>query len=444
VKTAALIDLKDTRRPAYRETAGTFGSTMDSEGMTGHLISRLKARMINVPVVHLGYISGLLARAGYRVSFYKDCNIRGEQLVIIASSIVCYREEVQAAARIKAQNPGCQVGFTGAFASIKPEIFLEEADFVLAGEAELVLDSALRQGLELEGVISTQGKADCAALPYPDWRPFPVHEYAYWPMLTRKPFLPILASRGCPYSCDYCAYTANSSRYFLRETADVINEIEQLQNTFGLRSLLFRDPCFTASRKATVELLEEILRRGIKLEWACETRTDRLDDDLIRLMARAGCRALNLGVESASTDSLTEVGRKTPAQAQSEAALRSCERHGIKVSAFYIVGFPADTEASILETIRLSQELNTFTAQFCVLTPYPNTVLHERLKDRITAQDWQEFTEYEPVMRLDHLSPDQLRELLDRSFREYYKRPQWFAAHWRSLAEALVEGMVYR
>ena len=433
IKSAALIELEEGRGgQAYRETAGTFGSFMEAGGFAGALLSRVKGRLINVPLVYLGALSGLLHQADVTVHYYRGEDIQAEELVILASSTVRHRAELAAAARIKARMPSRRVGFAGALASAKPELFLAHADFVLQGEPDLALDAALKAGGDWVGILRPSPGTSPVSLPRPHWAPFPVQSYGYRPLLPRRPFLPLTASRGCLYDCGYCAYTAVPALYMVRDPGAVVDELEHLIQRHGVRSVLFRDRCFTARREATVALMEEILRRGVRLSWGCETRTDSLDPQLIALMARAGCQLINLGIESPSRQIARAAGRRSPVGEECLEIVRECEGQGMAVSAFYILGFPDDTEASIRETIRFSHRLNSFAAQFTLLTPYPGTVLHGQVKARIHATDWEEFTEYNPVMTLDHLTPGQLKGLLQQASASYYGRLAWIRKHgWR-------------
>jgi len=207
----------------------------------------------------------------------------------------------------------------------------------------------------------------------------------------------------------------------------VVDEIQHHQKTCGVRSFVFRDNIFSINKKKTVELCEEILRRGVRVEFSCETRTDCLTEELLELLYRAGLRAIHLGIESPEDDIVRKNGRKPIQESRQEKIIRICERLGIKVFGFYILGFIQDTPETMQRTIDYAKRLNTCLAQFDIMTPYPGTEYFEEVRDRILTENWKEYTSYHPVMRLDHVDPETLLQFKQKAYREYYFRWRWLA-----------------
>lgn len=437
---ALLVEYEAAGR-AYRETAGTFGSYMASRGVVGGMVTRLKERLVQVPPVYLGAMAGSLHRAGYRVLHSLDGRPpRGEKpaLVIIATSLVRHDEELALAARIRARYPDALVGFAGALASVRPELFSPHGHFVLTGEPDLALAAALSRQLPWSGLIHGRDGGHPADLPPLYWAPFPLRSYSYFPMLPRGRFLPLLASRGCPHACGYCAYTAIPSTHLVLEPGAVVEQIRRLKRDHGVSSVLFRDRCFGADPRATRTLLEALIQADLQVAWACETRPDTLDRQMLTLAARAGCRCVSLGIEAASESALRAAGRHAPSVERGVEAVRQCHEAGLEVAAFYILGLPGERPEDVERTIRLSQRLNTLTAQFTLMTPFPGTSFHEQEKPRITARRPRELTEYEPALALEQITADQLRGLRDRAFRQYYARPAWLWRRGPAVLRALV------
>jgi radical SAM superfamily enzyme YgiQ (UPF0313 family) len=192
-----------------------------------------------------------------------------------------------------------------------------------------------------------------------------------------------------------------------------------------MRAMLFRDPIFTLDRERTADIAEGILKRGYKIRWACETRLDKVDRQLLRLMHSAGLRVMNVGIESVSEEVIRRASRKPVAMDQQEEMIRFCDEIGIRVTAFYMFGMPDDTRQSLTDTIRYSKRLNTHVAQFFVFTPFPGTEYYEMVKDDILEKDWERFDCYTPVFRHNNLSREDILELKERAFVSYYYRPQW-------------------
>ena len=423
----ALIDLKESSQGCNnKDKAGTFGNAMRGEGFFSSLYGMLKRRQVRTPVMHVGYLAAIFRQAGHEVNYYESFP-RNEELLILASSIVGYDEELNFVREVKKERPDVKAGFIGAFATAKPEIFLEGgADFILAGEPEWQAMEISQNGMQPQGVLPPKLIEDLEILPFPDCREFPVNRYVYWPGLKKRPILPMLASRGCSFNCTYCPYMVTQTPKFRAAGAKyVVDEIQYHQKTFGVKSIVFRDIIFSMNKKKTAELCEEILRRGVQVEFSCETRADCLNEELLELLHRAGLRAIHLGIESPEDDIVLKNGRKPIQENHQEKIIRICERLGIKVFGFYILGFIQDTPESMQRTINYAKRLNTYLAQFDIMTPYPGTEYYEEVKGRILTENWKNYTTYHPVMRLDQVTGQEVLRFKQKAYQEYYFRWEW-------------------
>ena len=420
----ALIDLKESAHGCNnKDKAGTFGNASHGEGWISKTYALMKRSQVDVPVVHFGYMAAILRQAGHTVNFY-DSFPKDEEIVILASSIVGYDEELEFVRKIR--KPGRKIGFINAFATAKPEIFLKEADFVIKGEPEASILKLAKNELELKGAIDSPLIYDLESLPFPDWDGFPVHRYGYYPVLKKTPTLSILTSRGCSFDCSYCPYMVTQTEKWRRRSAKhVVDEIEYLIRKYGIRSLVFRDIMYTQSKQRSIEISEEIIRRGIKIEWSCETRADCLEEESLKLLHRSGLRAIHLGIESPEEDIVKKSGRIPIKESQQDKVVRLSKQIGIDIIAFYILGFIHDTPESMSKTIEYAKRLNTPLAQFDVMTPYPGTKFFDQIKDRIVDYDWKKYTSHYPLVKLDHVSHEDVLHFKNRAYREYYLRPSW-------------------
>lgn len=428
----ALIDLNESPQGCNnKDKAGTFGNASHGEDFVARLYAFVKRQQVDVPVIHFGYLAAILRRHGYEVNFY-DSFPKDEEIVIMASSIVGYDEELEFVQKIR--KPGRKIGFINAFATVRPEIFMEYADFVIKGEPEAIIREFAEGKRELQGIMDSPLIYDLESLPFPDWDGFPVHRYGYFPVLRKNPTLSILTSRGCVFDCSYCPYMVTQTEKWRRRGAkNVVDEIEYLVQKYGVRSLVFRDIMYTQSKPRASEISEEILRRDIPIEWSCETRADCLEEDSLRLLHRSGLRAIHLGIESPEDDIVKKSGRLPIKETQQEKIIRFCEKIGIQVIAFYILGFIHDTKASMRQTIQYAKHLNTPLAQFDIMTPYPGTKFAEQIKGRITDFDWKKYTSHYPVVKLDHISHQDVLACKNKAYREYYLRSSWFFKNARKI-----------
>jgi radical SAM superfamily enzyme YgiQ (UPF0313 family) len=155
-------------------------------------------------------------------------------------------------------------------------------------------------------------------------------------------------------------------------------EVEIAVGQFGFRNIYFIDLEFTASPELVKGLCERLLARGVSVRWCCQTRADLVDEPLLRLMKRAGCRLIHYGMESGSPRIIELSGKHTTVEAQ-RAGVELTKRLGIETLCFFLLGYPGETEAEMRQTVRLARELNPSYASFHRLSPYPGTELFERL-----------------------------------------------------------------
>jgi radical SAM superfamily enzyme YgiQ (UPF0313 family) len=213
--------------------------------------------------------------------------------------------------------------------------------------------------------------------------------------------------------------------------ASILDELAFLEDTRGPLHIVFRDPLFSQDRDRVLELCEGIRRRALPHTFECETRLDRLDDELLIVMQRAGLRAMSFGVESVSPATLTKVGRRPIPEAHQRQILRRCRQLGIVTAAFYVLGFAEDTRDSIGATIEYAVALGSTVAQFKILTPYPGTPLFKRMQRTITETEWERFDGFTPTFTHPSLSHSELQFLLGSAYTQFYVRPSFLTNYLR-------------
>jgi radical SAM superfamily enzyme YgiQ (UPF0313 family) len=390
---------------------------------------------IQLPLLSLGYAAAIFRKAGHDVEVVQDRVPERADLVLLNGSAVDFRSELEWARRVRAAATG-KLGFIGPFVSAMPEIFLPEADFVIVGEAESALQEIAASGRIPQGRVDSPFVEDLDSLPFPSWDGFPIERYSYFPAIRRTPFLTIQSSRGCTFPCKrYCPYpAAQGDRWRDRSVRNVLDELSYLVERHGVRGFLFRDPLFSFNRERVRAIAEGILERKLDLEWACETRLDLLDEDLLRTFHRAGLRALNAGIESEDEAVLRGAKRPPVRRSHQEKILGFCDRIGVKVTAFFILGLPNDTRETVDRTIEYACRLNTHLAQFTISTPLPGTPFFHESRPTFLTEDWEQFNNYTPVFRHANLSSDDLLELKEKAFVSYYWRPRWLLSYVRRMA----------
>lgn len=423
----AFVDLDIPNRKANRDHTGGFGSQMSSVGISGKVVSKLKMKLIDLPILSFGFSIGILREHGHEVTLYRG-KTNGEEIILIASSLHCHQEEIAFAREEKRRNPHSKIGFFGPFVKTNPEKFAE-ADFLVFGELESTIFAFVDGQCDFAGNLDHGLVIDMARLPTPDWRGIDIRRFSYFPLLHKRPMLTIQSSRGCSFDCDFCPYmVSQTKKYRERPAENILQEMKTQKERHGVRSFLFRDIVFTIHRQHVERICNLMIEQQIGVEWACETRVDCLDEKLIDLMESAGCRGVNLGIETGDVEILKNSGKKPPVLKQQEATIRYLHKKGIRVNAFYMLGLIGDTHQSMQNTINYAKSLNTLGAQFCTMTPFPGTALYERLEKDLLTKDFSRFNEYQPVVDIKTSTPEEVVQFAKRAYR-YYLRPSWVRSY---------------
>lgn len=263
---------------------------------------------------------------------------------------------------------------------------------------------------------------DLDSIPFPARDLLPNERYRIPDM--DGPMTTVQSSRGCPINCTYCGYTLSQGlRFRHRSPENVVAELADVRETYGIRNVVFRDPLFSANKKRVHAICDGILERGLDIEWQCETAIKCLDEELLAHMRRAGCVSISFGVETADP----ELGKKYSnskirSAEHAETVIRAARRLGIRTRAFFMLGFPEETREQMRRTVDLACRLDPDSAQFTSVTPYPGTPMwHEVRKGQ--EEDYRTYDGHKPTGVNMHLSPDEVGMEIRRAYRRFYLRP---------------------
>lgn len=429
-----------------------------------------KAAQGKVPPTTLAYLAAYLRNNGHQISILDAHNLGIEierigryipedtEIAGVSSMTPSYSSSLKVLEVIKHTKPNCITVMGGPHITALPEQVMMEAadlDFGILGEGEetfaellKVLASGVKNPEQLgqvkgivfrknqKAIITLQreliGNLDTLPMPAYDllnmelYEQKPHHIWANKKILL-KPYTNLFTSRGCPYSCTFCASSIIWGRRTRFKSPDyVLNEIDTLVHKFGVRSLYICDDTFLTNKDRAVEILNRIIARNYDLNFCCMARVDEIDEDLLTLLKRAHCHLIRFGVESCSQDML-EAMKKGYRVEQITEAFRICKKVGIAASASVIIGYPGETKESFFNTLKTLKKIDPVGCEFFIALPIVGTELYELAcrKGYILKRDWSEWTLLpdKPLLETEYLKPDDVLALRRKGYLAFYFRP---------------------
>jgi len=408
------------------------------------------------PPLDLAYMAGALEREGATVRI-EDSPAAGTtwegfrqlltefspEAVVLGATQPTLANDRRAARLVKECLPGALVGARGELFSVHSERILAavlEFDFVLRGETDLILADVIRHGSpEGVGGITYRSAGEVRVGPERplvddlDQLPFPARHLLrnelYRSPDSGRPLTTIQTGRGCPSQCTFCSVGAvTGHRVRHRSPENVIAEIRECVDRFGIREFLFHADTFTLNRNWVIDLCRRIVEGELDIRWGCNSRVDTVDPERLEWMKRAGCWVIGFGVESGNDETLRRM-RKGARREQAAEAIRMCKAAGIRTHAFFVFGFPWETETDILETIAFARELDTDFFDFNIVYPLPGTEIHSTLVDEglFDPERVRDGGYGAAAVRTRHVTAARLEELRRRALWQLYLRPGYIA-----------------
>ncbi len=418
---------------------------------------------ITHPSLGLSYIAAVLEQNGFDVSLLDAFNLKltlkdiqetlaQEQFDVVGLTCVTPTYPIAAviAGIVKEINENTKVVIGGPHVTFTYEDILNEEeaiDIVVRGEGEqtmLELVRTLEKGGDLsdvDGISYREGDNMVVTPDRPfikelDSLPFPARHLWHENIIDRLTEMPIISSRGCPFSCLYCSTSCmwgHEIRY--RGTKNLIDEMEDVVNNFNIRRFIFNDDVFTLNKNKVFEICDEIEKRDLGIHWACSSRTDTVSKDMLERMKRAGCDTIYYGIESGNPKVLGSILKKTTLE-QAKNAVKWADEAGIVTIASFIIGFPGempgkdyvawskktnwiekedkfkgDVSDSIYSSLQFAEGLGADINQVHLLTPFPGTDVYDRMEElgiKLLTKDWEMFNLQFPVIETTNLSVDDI------------------------------------
>jgi radical SAM superfamily enzyme YgiQ (UPF0313 family) len=247
----------------------------------------------------------------------------------------------------------------------------------------------------------------------------------------------ICSIRGCPYRCNYCAspfhWKRNATRY--RSPESVIDELKLLKNNWWIchddfsasantkskneliikdnTIVYFVDDIFTIKKKRAMDIMEGI--SDLDMPWKCEARADHLNKEICEMMAKSNCKRVKIGFETGS-DRILKMVQKDETKSQMLHGANLLKDAGVPFTAYFMAGFPGETDDDLRETIKFAKEINADYYSLSVLSPYYGTKMYFDLVSEgyeLEKQPWEYFYHQTgKLMANNNISPEVLQEYL--------------------------------
>ena len=225
-------------------------------------------------------------------------------------------------------------------------------------------------------------------LSFPGWEVIFKNYTPKLKFLGSGPTININASRGCPYSCFYyCVYPLQQGRHLrLKSPKRLLDEMIYFNKNLNVSNFIFRDPVFSINREHTKKICKAIIKSKYKFKIAIETHLKNIDNNLAKLLQKAGVKLIYVGIESEDDNVRKNSNRISEDNLIQIQKINFLEKIGINVKAMYIIGMPTDSPNNFLKTVNYAKKINSSFAQFSVFTPYSGTPAFSEYKKIITKK----------------------------------------------------------
>jgi len=227
---------------------------------------------------------------------------------------------------------------------------------------------------------------DIDSIPRPAYHLVPFEQYNFRFEVPEKGLLPavnMMSSRGCPFDCNFCATPINWGRVVrMRSPENIVDEIEFLIDTYGVKVIFFFDDTFNTSPKRVHEICNLIIERGLDIFFKCDIRMDIIDRPLIEKMKEAGLFHLSFGLEAGSERVRNEIVKKNVNINDFHKLVQWCQELDIIPNAFFIFSHPTETWEEAQETIDIIEKYEeSIESSVAILHIYPGTPLEKTAKE---------------------------------------------------------------
>jgi anaerobic magnesium-protoporphyrin IX monomethyl ester cyclase len=271
------------------------------------------------------------------------------------------------------------------------------------------------------------------------WDLLPMERYrahqwqCFGDLSQRQPYASIYTTLGCPHSCHFCMINVfqHTNAYRRRTPSKVVDEIEFLYLTYGVKTFKFADEMFVLHRQHVIDICSGLIIRGLgsKINIWAYARIDSIMEDLLPMMRDAGIRWLALGIESAD-ESVRDGSQKHMNSNSIAQTVRMIQNAGIHVIGNFIFGLPGDTPVTCQATLHLAKSLNLDFANFYSAMAYPGSPLYD---DAVKngwelPKTWRGYSQHNDEctpLPTEAMTSKEIVAFRDAAFMEFFQDPAY-------------------
>lgn len=419
----------------------------------------------------MGYAAALLEHDGYEAEaidavplnlslddFMHRALASSADVILLEPATTSFPWTLGVASQLK-RDTGAVIILAGPHAGIMAESTLRDhscIDYVLLGEYEFTLLNLIRALHKNEDIRGLNGIAyrtpnreievhanttstDPDLLPMPARHLFPANDlngmhYYHDGFCQNRPAIQMHASRGCPFSCNFCLWTQTMYKpgtYKTRSAVNIVDEMVFVIDNFGAKEIYFDDDTFTGNRNHVLQVCREIGLRKLDIPWSVMGDAMVTDKEMLEAMKAAGCIGIKFGMESGVPDILKSINKPLKL-ARLESLIETCRELKMKTHVSVSFGHLGETRETIRQTMEYVTKLDSDSIQFSLATPYPGTRFYDEVirQDLLIAKDWNEFDPtHNPIVKLPGMSPEFLKLTESRAhgywLRKKILKPSW-------------------
>lgn len=368
------------------------------------------------PPMGISLLGAILDQDGFNIKIYdlrfKDIDLKKLNNIIddfnplfvgISTTSIGFKSTIEICKLVKKCFPHILTLIGGPHPSAYPDYTLKhhEIDYICIGEGDKVIldfarnihdQSLLRNipgiGYGYSGEVTKNPQKkfleDLDALPFPKYELFPIDSYR---LKNGDLVLPLLTSRGCPYSCTFCSsYLTNGKKIRERSAKNVVDEIKRNYEVYGSKEFQIVDDTFNFHKERVIDICIRIKKERLNVQWYCGQgiRADRADEEVFKYMKEAGCYLVAIGIETTNPNTLKSI-KKGETIEQIRHSIQIAKNVGLITKGFFIIGLPGDRFQDIMESINFFKAVDLDLPRYGMIVNYPGTPMSDWIEKNATS-----------------------------------------------------------